>query len=404
MKRFWLLGLLLFCVVGASSQEVIDSLQTFYRAGSSRIDTLFMRNGESMSSFFHRNLTRFNHPDFELKRVVVVGSSSPDGNRTYNETLALQRAHGLATYIKNRLSLEDHQVEITSVGVNWPTLTELVTEAKEMPGQTETLDVLQKGYQHNERLWRLKRVKGGVPYRWMYRHLFPQLRQSQVVVFYQVKEKPAPQPVPQEEPVVEVVEDTIVAEERPIPEVLLEKKPFYWALKTNGLYDVILVPNVGVEFAVNKQWSVAANWMYAWWSNRGKDNFWRIYGGDMEVRRWFGKKAEEKPLQGHHLGVYGQLLTYDFETGGRGYMADKWNYTFGVSYGYSLPIAKRLNLDFALGIGYWGGRYKEYLPVEGHYVWQSTKSRRWFGPTKAEVSLVWLLGHDNENKQKGGSR
>ena len=85
-------------------------------------------------------------------------------------------------------------------------------------------------------------------------------------------------------------------------------------------------------------------------------------------------------------------------------MADKWNYTFGVSYGYSLPIAKRLNLDFTLGIGYWGGRYKEYLPVEGHYVWQSTKNRRWFGPTKAEVSLVWLVGHDNENKQKGGSR
>ena len=402
MKRLYILGLLLWCVVGVSAQGLRDSLQTYYKVGSSHIDTLYMRNGESMSSFFQRNLARYNHPDFELEKVAVIGSSSPDGTLKYNESLALQRAHALAAYLKNRLPVEDRQMEIISAGVDWCTLTELVAEAKDMPNQGEVLDVLQKGYQHNERLWRLKRVKGGVPYRWMYRHLFPQLRQSQVVVFYQVKEKPAPQPVPQEEPVVEVTEDTVVAEERPIPEVLLEKKPAYWALKTNALYDLLLIPNIGIEYAVNEQWSVAANWMYAWWSNRGKDNFWRIYGGDVEVRRWFGKKADEKPLQGHHVGVYGQLFTYDFELGGRGYLGDKWSYAFGFSYGYSLPLAKRLNLDFNLGLGYWGGKYKEYLPIEGHYVWQSTKQRHWWGPTKAEVSLVWLLGKSNCNPQKGG--
>ena len=404
MKRLYILGLLLWLVVGVSAQGLRDSLQTFYKVGSSHIDTLYMRNGESMSSFFQRNLARYNHPDFQLEKVVVIGSSSPDGRLENNEKLALQRAHALAAYIKNRLPVEDRQMEIISVGVDWRTLTELVAEVKDMPNQGEVLDVLQKGYFHAERLQRLKEVNDGLPYRWMGKHLFSQLRQSQVVVFYQVKEKPAPQSVPQEEPVVEATEDTVVAEEPLMPEAVLEKQPFYWALKTNGLYDLALIPNIGVEVYAGHQWSVAANWMYAWWSNTGKDNFWRIYGGDVEVRRWFGKKAAEKPLQGHHVGVYGQLLTYDFETGGRGYMADKWNYTFGVSYGYSLPIAKRLNLDFALGIGYWGGRYKEYLPVEGHYVWQSTKNRRWFGPTKAEVSLVWLLGHDNENKRKGGSR
>ena len=122
----------------------------------------------------------------------------------------------------------------------------------------------------------------------------------------------------------------------------------------------------------------------------------------MEVRRWFGRKADEKPLQGHHIGVYGQLFTYDFELGGRGYLGDKWSYALGISYGYSLPLAKRLNLDFNLGLGYWGGKYKEYLPIEGHYVWQSTKKRHWWGPTKAEVSLVWLLGKSNFNHQKGG--
>ena len=33
-----------------------------------------------------------------------------------------------------------------------------------------------------------------------------------------------------------------------------------------------------------------------------------------------------------------------------------------------------------------------YIPLDGHYVWQTTKNRRWFGPTKAGISLVWLIG------------
>ena len=98
------------------------------------------------------------------------------------------------------------------------------------------------------------------------------------------------------------------------------------------------------------------------------------------------------------------MATYDFELGGRGYLGDKWAYGAGISYGYSLPVGKRLNMDFTLGLGYLGGEYKEYLPIEGHYVWQVTKHLHWWGPTKAEVSLVWLLGKGNANPRKGGAR
>ena len=73
-----------------------------------------------------------------------------------------------------------------------------------------------------------------------------------------------------------------------------------------------------------------------------------------------------------------------------------------MEYGYSLPVANRLNIDFTLGVGYWGGKYYEYTPLDGHYVWKATKNRHWFGPTKAEISLVWLLGRGNSNNKKGG--
>lgn len=108
------------------------------------------------------------------------------------------------------------------------------------------------------------------------------------------------------------IRDTVIAP--------VKKRPFYMAVKTNMLYDALLVPNIGVEFCLGKNWSVAGNWMYAWWKSDRKHNYWRIYGGDLEVRRWFGRKASEKPLTGHHVGLYGQIVTYDFELGGKGYL------------------------------------------------------------------------------------
>ena len=201
--------------------------------------------------------------------------------------------------------------------------------------------------------------------------------------------EPEPQPEPEPLPVVEEPK---------------EKKPWYMAIKTNMLYDVALVPNVGVEVYLGKNISVVGNWMYSWWKSDKKSWYWRTYGGDLAVRYWLGQAAQNKPLTGHHLGLYGQILTYDFEVGNRGYLADKWTYGGGLEYGYALPIARRLNIDFTLGVGYLGGEVKEYLPIDGHYVWQLTKQRQWFGPTKLEISLSWLIGRGNINKDKGGKR
>ena len=74
----------------------------------------------------------------------------------------------------------------------------------------------------------------------------------------------------------------------------------------------------------------------------------------------------------------------------------------GLEYGYSVPIGRTLNLDFGIGAGYLGGEYKVYEPIDNHYVWKETRQRHWFGPTKAEISLVWLIG--NKAFRKGGAR
>lgn len=168
-------------------------------------------------------------------------------------------------------------------------------------------------------------------------------------------------------------------------------------VKTNGLYDALLVPSVGLEFSFGPHWSIALDYVGSWWSSNRRHRYWQCYGGYVTLRRWFSdyhllRRGEGKGV--HHVGAYMTALTYDVELGGRGYQAARFGFGAGAEYGYTLPIGKRLTLDFTIGVGFQDGEYKEYDPTHdgtGHYVWQATKKRHWFGPTKAEITLAWLL-------------
>ena len=182
----------------------------------------------------------------------------------------------------------------------------------------------------------------------------------------------------------------------------------YVALRTNLLYDAVLVPNIGLEVWLGAGFTLGVDWFYTWIPLDKQHFYWQTYGGYLTARYYFGKQAAAQPYGGHHVGIYGSMLTYDVEFGGRGYQASKFGFGGGVEYGYSLPVAKNLCLDFNLGVGYQGGEYKTYLPTDdgtGHYVWEGTYKRHWFGPTKAEISLKWLIGPVEKTSsatEKGG--
>ncbi len=191
-----------------------------------------------------------------------------------------------------------------------------------------------------------------------------------------------------------------------------EPKSFYMDLRTNMLYDLAAIPNIGAEFYLGKNFSILANWMYSWWDSNPRHRYWRIYGGDIGARWWFGNKAHTKPLTGHHLGIYGGVLTFDFEWGDKGYMGgvpkgtlwDRCLVNSGIEYGYSLPIGPYLNIDFSIGFGYLGGRYIKYFPFDNEYFREKEYKMNYFGPTKAEITLIWLIGRGNRNIKKGGEK
>ena len=441
-KRFIPAMLLATLLAGSAQAEIVsDSLRTtvYYRTASSRLELPYMDNDRHLGALSDSIRGLGADPAVVLRRILIQASASPEGNTKANKELARRRGEDLRDYLKNNLSLPDSIFTLQPQGEGWDELAEKLGRT-DAPWRDRAITIIRdtpewvvrEGKVVDGRKRQLMNLAGGRAWHYMKENLFDSLRSGALVVCEVERiERVKPQPEPAQaelKPAAEQAagnvmnpDDTADAtgkeidttatlynkEDETIPQdntnEETEKRPFYMAVKTNMLYDAALVPNVGLEFYLGKGWSIGGNWMYAWWRKDSKHRYWRIYGGELDIRKYFGRKAAEKPLQGHHLGVYAQGLTFDFETGGKGYLSN-FSYGFGLEYGYSLPVAKRLNIDFGIGIGYDGGKYKVYNPEDGHYVYKETKQRHWFGPAKAEISLIWLLGRGNENDKKGGTK
>ena len=439
MRKKIIPSLLLAALLAGKAQAgiVSDSLRTtiYYRTANARLELPYMDNDRHLAALGDSIRSLGADPAVVLRRILIQGSASPDGNTKYNKELARKRGENLRDYLKDNLSLPDSIFTLQPQGEGWSELAEKLGRT-DAPWRDKAIAIIRdtpewvvrEGKVVDGRKRQLMNLAGGRAWQYMKENLFDSLRSGVLVVCEgeRIKRVMGPEPAQAElNPASDNVmnpDDTADTTEKEIDTTATlynkeddtipqdnadkeetEKKPFFMAVKTNLLYDVALVPNVGLEFYLGQGWSISGNWMYAWWKNDTRHRYWRIYGGELDIRKYFGRKAAEKPLQGHHLGVYAQGLTFDFETGGKGYLSN-FSYGFGLEYGYSLPVAKRLNIDFGLGIGYGGGKYKVYEPEDDCYVYKETKQRHWFGPTRAEISLIWLLGNGNQNSKKGGTK
>lgn len=405
--------------IGVEAQNV--STKVFFRQSHSQLDTAFRDNGSRLARLI-ATVDSLQSADstIRLKAVRVVGAASPEGSVRINNELSERRAESIIAYVARRLpEIDSLPVSNEWLGRDWSGLQLMVERSIALPDSATVVSVIGEviasdeadGASGNAGLARLKRLDGGRAYRYMYRNLFPDLRYSQIFIDYDRRreaEVSVPAPVLPSIDTVDVTEQEIVVNETPLSEDVKRCSPFYMDLRTNLLYDALALPNIGVEFYAGRGWSVGANAMYGWWSKDSRHRYWRAYGGEVNVRRWLGGRAAEKPLSGHHLGLYAGAVTYDFEFGHTGYMGgkpggtllDRANFYGGLEYGYSLAVGRRLNIDFTIGVGYLGGKYVKYTPCpEGGYLWQSTHRLGWFGPTKAEISLVWLIGCGNRNEK-----
>lgn len=416
-------------LANAYAASIQDSLRTtiYFRPGYSLLELSYRDNAANMKALTQGIQTIKGNPCVQLQHIRILSAASPEGNSALNKRVAKRRGERLRDYLKETLVLPDSIFTVSSAGEDWQGLAALIAKEK-TPWRNKALQIIRhtpewvtrNGKVVDGRKRQLQNLDGGKAWKYMLDNHFYTLRTGAVVVCevktLAAESTPSAAEARQEQAHPESASQQSASQSPsspPFPAIPSQVHPSsesqappvasYFALKSNLLYDALLVPNLSLEASIGSGWTLGAGGMFAWWSKDAKHRYWRIYGGDLEIRKYFGTLAKSKPLQGHHLGIYGDFLTYDFEFGAKGYQS-KATYAAGIKYGYSHPIANRLNLDFALGIGYLHSNYKTYVPRDGCYVYQETKKRKWLGPTQAEISLVWLIGKGNTNNKKGGKK
>jgi len=410
MKRTCILTLIVLLLNTICSKYIHaqdrDSIVIYFRFDTENIDSTYLTNKENIT-----RISRIVNGTGIIDSITLRVWSSPEGGPGRNKELAERRAgKAMGLFLtgdtrKDSMTLD--RTSVITVAENWEGLKDIVEDKYFRHDRGKVLDILNKqGISDETRKWRLQRLDKGYTWDYLRRIYMPVLRTAiwSEIHMHTFKDTQLFRCPPQK---TYAQSDTHSGLKIPDtyghkPETLQNESStdFTIAIRSNLLLDAALVPNIAVEVPFGNGWSVTAGWEYSWWSKDKAHWYWRIYGGDVSVRKYFGRQSKDRILSGHHVGLYGQMFTYDFETGGRGSQS-RLTYGGGLEYGYSLPVTGSLNIDFGIGLGYLTGEYMLYDPEDGCYVWKETRQRHWFGPSKAEISLVWILDFKT---RKGGAR
>lgn len=220
-----------------------------------------------------------------------------------------------------------------------------------------------------------------------------------------VQEQPQREAAKREEPKVVAESKTEPMAEAELPresqpavtsESMQGEAPYRFAVRTNLLYDAMLLPTLGVEWRINEHAGIRLDGSLSWWGGKhGKvQKMWLL---NPEVR-WY--LLRDKRFYVGASGSYGEYNIYKYMPGNllkddTGYQGTMWN--AGLTVGYRLPLSRCFSIDFNLGLGYTRSEYDSFSITDGVRVYEeSNKTKNFWGPTQAGISLVWTIGNNRK--------
>lgn len=395
-------------------------LMLYFHFDNATIDSTYMDNSHALrhldKQFSNRTLAA------HIDSVNIFSFASPEGNRTYNERLARQRSISVKNYLGAKYPhIDTCRLHSYPKGENWQELRRLIAEDKNLPCREEVLQIIDHNRTPEQCKALLKRLNAGIPYQYIRKQYLRYLRNAAICVVWMRPDIPSalsdtvPLGYQQMEALAAAPQSNIRTAEKmrgtytAVSATIdrfssIPKRPLF-ALKTNLLFDAALMPNIEFEVPIGKRWSVNGEYVFPWWLLDNDKYCMQLLMGGLEGRYWLGsrKKREQKEvLTGHFLGLYAGGGKYDLQWEENGYQGEFF-IAAGVSYGWATRIARNLHLEFNIGIGLLRTDYRHYHARDNYQtlLWQENGKYTWFGPTKAKISLVWLLNRKAKTT-KGG--
>lgn len=399
-------------------EALVDSSKTvilYFRFDRSLLEKEYLTNAGMLEKL--RTIMTDTEIISGMDSIIIQASASPEGYPIHNKQLAIERAAAVKSYLMWQYPYLDRNKILTySIGEDWDGLRLMVAEDPNVPARSEVLEVINLDIDSWKKENKLRQIDAGKAFSYLSRNIFPYLRAGATCITFFRPQPPADTSlIVTQEDIINIEEPQILLlpEAEPIQEVpnFSYRRPI--ALKTNLLFDLATLLNVEAEVPVAKHISIAGELMFPWWLQEKKQNCFEILAGTLEGRYWFNpnyKKqdislANHNPLTGWFLGIYGSMGKYDLEWEKKGYQGEVY-LSGGLTFGYSVPLKRNLNMEFSLSAGYlqsdyWRYQAKQDRDGDWHLMKQYPGTFHWFGPTKAKISLVWYP-HFKSGRKGGG--
>lgn len=176
------------------------------------------------------------------------------------------------------------------------------------------------------------------------------------------------------------------------------------ALANNLAYDALLTPNLSLEFAAGRKWSVNTQvgmnfFLYKKDASAPgyRNRKWSHWLVQPELRYWmcdvFNGWFVGLHLHGGQLNIGGVNIPFVLQNKD-GVMAryryEGWFYGAGLSVGYQWLVSRRFNVEASVGLGYARFDYDRYR-CTACGMQDGEGGADYVGPTKASLSLIYLF-------------
>ena len=198
----------------------------------------------------------------------------------------------------------------------------------------------------------------------------PEEKKEETKEFVRQEEPQATQQATQPEEILPVIKDK-------------DGKTYTLALRTNLLRWATLTPDIGIEWRINRNWSIQVNGSWTSWSWDDSNRRYALWEVSPEVRYYIGKEKRGYLGAMYHVGQFNYKFS---DTGRQGDLMGG-----GITGGYWLKLNRSLSLDYSLGIGCTHADYDKYTVIDGVRVKRGKENKNYWGVNHAGITLVWKL-------------
>ena len=427
----------------------------YFRFNSEVYDPSVFSNEAAMRSIFH-SIDSIG-PD-RIESIEITGYSSPDGVYEVNNKISLHRARSVAKILRARYTEVARRVRVHEGGESWPALRKSVSSDTRLTAgsREKVLRFLDDASISNDtRKWRLQNWLKNDPnvgpiYPYLLRNHYRKLRNSVVVVIYEVPAPPVPPAdtvaLPAPADTLPAAPDTLAQPQPALPDTLADPNALRDAhlapddtaataadtytvhhgfipaagLSTNIPYDLTYVPGYGLtsipSFSFEYYPASRGRWTYGldvdWpmWKHWNTQRFMQINNLTIWTRRYF-RDPEVRP-QGAYALASVNAARYGIGFNQKGWLGEGLGASMGAGFKWQIGQSRFwFDAGGALGIffsGYdpyvygndalgwyyydYAGKPEDFTPRNNRWIW--------FGPTRIYFSVgVDLFNRNRRAKQ-----